>query len=339
MYSNKPYVSVLMSVYSEPIDWVDQAIQSIIDQTFVNFEFIIVNDNPSSNLLKTYLNELSHKDERIIIITNHKNIGLTKSLNKGLNNCHGKYIARMDADDWAYPNRLIRQVEFMDLNADIVACSGLAYSWDGKEKLKPIVRPISPNDVVSYTFTSSPFIHPLLFCRRDVLDSNNITYDEDFPRSQDYKLAVDLLGIGKIANLPEYLLKYRISKQQITSKYGKEQVILCKKIRRIYINNYYKKCNFNVLDNLITVDTIQKNIEAESNYLLKINRDSNEAREFKRTMNSIRRLFYYSLTSYSHRSLMKFILSGDYFKYPYNIRRFFVILVKHFKSEFIPKLL
>lgn len=338
MNSELPNVSVLMSVYAEPIDWINQAVQSILNQTFTNFEFIIVNDNPSSKALRSYLEELQQQDNRIKILTNSYNLGLTKSLNNGLKNCAGKYIARMDSDDWAYPNRLAKQVRFMDNHPDVIASSALAYSWDGENLLKPIFRPTDYDDMVSYTFTSSPFIHPLLIMRKDVLVKNNITYDEYYPRSQDYKLAIDLLKYGKITNLPEYLLKYRISKNQITSKFGSEQVELCKLIRRKYINDFYAKYGFGELDKIITIGTVIKNRTYEFQHITLLN-DKKAKREFRRSMNSIRRLLYYSLNSYSLNSLFNFISSSDYFRYPYKIRRCLVIVMKHLKANIVPKLL
>ncbi len=339
MNIEQPLVSVLMSVYSEPIEWIDIAVNSILGQTLPDFEFIIVDDNPSSSQLKFYLENLSKRDSRVRIIYNDINIGLTKSLNVGLKQCRGKYIARMDADDWAYPTRLKRQVDFMDENSDIIASSALAYSWDGGESIKKIFRPVTYEDILCYSFTSSPFIHPLLIVRRDVLVAYDITYDEKFPRSQDYKLAIDLLRVGKLANLPEYLLKYRISDRQITSKYGNEQVELCKAIRRRYIEDFYGKYNLGDPDENITFRTVRLSKKLEESFLKLNMPDTRELRVFKRSINSIRRLYYYSLQDYSLRSMVGFLMSGDYFFYPYNLRRFMVVLVKHFKSEIVPKLL
>ncbi len=328
-----------MSVYNEPESWIQEAVGSILNQSFSDFELIIVNDNPASESLKNYLIDLAKKDERITILTNQENIGLTKSLNQGLKICKGKYIARMDADDWSYPDRLRKQFDHMESNPSLIASSALAYSWDGGDSLNPIFRPTEYDDILSYTFTSSPFIHPLLIMRRESLVANNITYDEDFTRSQDYKLAIDLLRYGKITNLPIYLLKYRISKQQITSKFGHEQVRLCKDIRRKYINNFYHHFNLGFLDEEITLNTIKANRRLESRYLSSTSLDNKKKQNFKRSMNAIRRLFYYSMKTYSLNSLFYFIISGDYFKSPYNLRRFIIVCLKHISPEFIPKLL
>ena len=92
-------LSVVMSIYKEPVEWMRQSIDSILNQTFTDFEFVIVNDNPIRSENRDILDEYSKKDFRIIVLSNDENIGLTKSLNKGLRISKGKYIARMDADD------------------------------------------------------------------------------------------------------------------------------------------------------------------------------------------------------------------------------------------------
>ena len=101
-----------MSIYSEEEEWIRESIDSILNQTFSDFEFIIINDNPNRDKNNSLLTEYTRIDNRIIIITNEENIGLTKSLNKGLEIARGKYIARMDADDISLPTRFEKQVDF-----------------------------------------------------------------------------------------------------------------------------------------------------------------------------------------------------------------------------------
>ena len=113
-----PKVSVIMSVYREPLEWIDASIKSILVQTYGDFEFLIVNDNPESEELCHFLNEKALSDNRISLIANERNIGLTKSLNVALTKSNGEYIARMDADDIACLNRLSSQVEYLDKNAN-----------------------------------------------------------------------------------------------------------------------------------------------------------------------------------------------------------------------------
>lgn len=229
-------ISVLMSVYKEPLKWVEESINSILNQTFSDFEFIIVNDNPASVDLCKFLYDYSQKDKRIKIISNHKNIGLTKSLNIGLKLCKGKYIARMDADDISMPTRFEKQVKFMESHPDVIVC-GTNIKLIGK--FKPFyIKPIFSNDIDirGQMFHNSGFIHPSVFIRKCILNSFNISYDETFRSAQDYKLWYDLRNIGRYANLKEKLLKYRISDEQVTSKLSNNQ-----QQNRKFISNLFKQ--------------------------------------------------------------------------------------------------
>ncbi|MDE6717326.1 MAG: glycosyltransferase [Muribaculaceae bacterium] len=329
---NNPSVSILMSVYKEPLEWIGVSIESILNQTFTDFEFIIVNDNPESKELNVFLKSYSEKDKRIRIIRNETNSGLTKSLNNGLDASTGKYIARMDADDFSLPDRLEFQVRYMEENPDVIASSALAHSWDGEKKKDAIFRPTSHKDIESYIYTSSPFIHPLLIVRSEVLKSYGIRYDESYKVSQDYKLAADLFKIGNITNLDKYLLLYRESQNQISKAKGNLQVEAGRRVRRELIDYYYSLHNLPPLPDKITFSTITDNYRAEKKLLKK-------GEDCSVIMNCIRRVLYYSIDDYSFRSLGRFLLSGDYLHHPYNLRRFVIVALKHVKSDIIPALI
>ena len=120
-------ITVLMSVYNTPIEQLKQAIESILNQTYINFEFLIICDgikNEDIDFIKGF------KDERITLEINDKNIGLVKSLNKGLKIAKGKYIARMDTDDIAYPDRLEKEIKFMKENPQYAIVAGKANFFD-----------------------------------------------------------------------------------------------------------------------------------------------------------------------------------------------------------------
>ena len=117
--SNQDLVSVILSVYNEKIEWIKLSVESILNQTYTNLELIIILDNPKNKIITNYLNEISSKDIRIKLLVNHKNIGLAESLNRGLAISKGDFIARMDADDIAYLNRLSLQVVFLKKNQNI----------------------------------------------------------------------------------------------------------------------------------------------------------------------------------------------------------------------------
>lgn len=183
----QPKVSVVMSVYKERQEWICEAIESILKQTFNDFEFIIVYDCPENKESIKIITDYSRKDDRIRYVVNETNIGLTKSLNKGLRISKGEYIVRIDADDVALPNRLLEQVRFMDNNPDVVASGTAAYYWDGNKILKRTHRNSSGKVLRSMIIFDSPIYHPAAIFRR-IVDGIQVTYNEEFRYSQDYAL-------------------------------------------------------------------------------------------------------------------------------------------------------
>lgn len=219
-----PKISVIMSVYNEPEEWIRIAIDSILDQTFSNFEFIIINDNPDNQGNEKILKEFAIKDRRVVIITNDKNIGLTKSLNKGLQVAKGEYIARMDADDMSLPQRFERQVEYLDRHPNIL-CVG---SWTGSIDEKGNRMDSVGRYEMDYRWVRAQFIqnsqisHPAAMYHR-IINNKPVQYDETVRYAQDYSLMVSILENGEITNLPEVLFCYRTSEIQITSSKRSEQ--------------------------------------------------------------------------------------------------------------------
>lgn len=221
-------VSVVMSVYNEKIGWLKQSIDSIIQQTFTDFEFIIICDNPSFVEGIRLLEDYKVKDKRIIVLYNKENIGLTKSLNKGIKAASGKYIARMDADDISLPNRLSKQVTFMENNPEIVASGTGAYIMTGNHlRLSNLSN--SFKILKSLSIFDSPIYHPTAIFKR-VINDNIVEYNEEFRYSQDYELWIRLMEGGfLLSNLAEPLIKYRVSDSQIsTASHGKQRVFAVK---------------------------------------------------------------------------------------------------------------
>lgn len=218
-----PRVSVVMAIYKEPVEWMRLSIDSILNQTFSDFEFIIINDNPQRQENRNILNEYALKDIRIIVVQNESNIGLTKSLNKGLDIARGEYIARMDADDIACPERLEKQLEFMNNNPTVGAVGCNAYVINDKSLIiSKISRPINMDDLRYLSIFESPIYHPASFYRRLIL-GNAVCYDEKIKYSQDYALWISLLKMSDVANLQDRLIKYRITDSQISSAHHVEQ--------------------------------------------------------------------------------------------------------------------
>jgi glycosyltransferase involved in cell wall biosynthesis len=239
-------ISILMSLYNEQKHWIIDSIDSILNQTFKQFEFIIINDNPENEELRILLNEYSKNDKRIILIKNKLNIGLTMSLNLGLAIAKGKYIARMDADDISLPNRLADQFAFMEANPLVFLCGSNIIKFNNNKEFK-VNLPKESLNIKSTLFLENCMCHPTFFFRNN---KNIKKYDERFKYSQDYKFLVDNFEHGDFFNLDSYLLKYRISPNQISRKKLKEQDAFGILIRKELFKKITKTSNFDLINYL-----------------------------------------------------------------------------------------
>jgi glycosyltransferase involved in cell wall biosynthesis len=217
---NQPIVTVLMPVYNGE-KYLKEAIGSILGQSYKNFELLIIDDG-STDKSPRIISEYQGKDKRIRVITHKKNNGLVVSLNEGIENSKGEYIARMDADDISLPDRISKQVSFMENNTDCVVCGTWATAIDEEgEYLFDMKSPIGLVLRCNY-WKPSPLIHPSVLFRKSTI--KNKQYSSDFPRAEDYEL---WLRIGKsrekILNIPKYLLKYRFNNIGVSKSNQKEQ--------------------------------------------------------------------------------------------------------------------
>ena len=211
--NKNPVVSVVMSVYNAE-KYLDAAIRSILEQTYNNFEFIIINDGSndrSLEIIKKYKNE----DDRIVLIS-RENRGLISSLNEGIVKARGEYIVRMDADDISLPFRIEKQLQVMEHEKDIVVCG----SWInifGENINEKVARYFEyDKQIKANLLVSCCFAHPSVMIRKDAFTNNNILYDERFKNAEDYYLWTQLAKVGKFYNIPEILLKYRFLETSIT---------------------------------------------------------------------------------------------------------------------------
>ena len=209
-------VSVVMATYNTEIPILKEAVDSILNQTFRDFEFIIIDDG-SSNGSDQYLKSIA--DERVKIIWNRENMGVTKSLNIGLKAARGKYIARMDADDISLPARFEKQFTFMEAHPDVIVCGAVAKMFtEGKEFLPS--NPNLPKDMEEYRvrmlFASPGPSHPSAFIRHETLIAHQILYDEKLICAQDYGMWETISHYGQIYTLEEILVYRRIHENQIS---------------------------------------------------------------------------------------------------------------------------
>ncbi len=196
-----------MPVYNGAL-YLKQSIESILEQTISNFEFIIINDCSTDNSLDI-INAYAKVDPRIKVFSNSSNLGLVRTLNYGIELCNGEYIARMDADDISMPDRLQKQVAYLKSNTDIVACGTAIEIIDGDGIVKKkIIHPVHPDDLKSRLFFYTAVQHPSVMIRSNVL--NEFLYSSNFTKTEDYELWNRIVFLHNMANLEDFLLKYRV---------------------------------------------------------------------------------------------------------------------------------
>lgn len=209
-------VTVLMSVYNDE-KFLRGAIESILNQTFTNFEFLIIND-ASTDSTHAILQEYARKDSRVRVLNNENNMGLTVSLNNGLNSALGRYIARMDSDDISLKQRLERQVDFLDKHPEIgVLGSGAEIIDDNGNIVGKVIPTSSPSVIRWRLLFGNCMLHSTVMLRRDiVLQAGG--YPSDCFIAQDYDLWSRLMFMTDICQLPDTLVNYRQNTNAISIK-------------------------------------------------------------------------------------------------------------------------
>ena len=207
---NAPLVTILMPVYNAAL-YVKEAVDSILNQTFTDFELIIFNDGSTDESSKV-LNAI--KDERIILHDYKNNSGYVAHLNEGLRMAKGLYIARMDADDIALPERLAKQVALLNREPNVGLC-GTRYQMFGT--LNGVIQlPEDDKQIREFMLEHSPMGHPTVMFRKAIVDQYKLAYDKTFMPSEDYKMWYDFSKVSELRNLPEVLLHYRVHPHQIS---------------------------------------------------------------------------------------------------------------------------
>ena len=217
---NKPKISVIMSVYNGD-KYIHKAIDSILNQTYKNFEFLIIDDysNDSTiDIINTY------NDGRIKLISNQSNIGLTKSLNKGIELSNGEFIARQDADDISDITRFEKQIEYLIENEDIAILGTQAKTINEKGNLTipPMgwLRPVKEDEIKWFCMFNSPFIHSSVMMRKKIIWGEFKGYDPNHRTSQDYELWSRIVYKYKCENLNETLVSFRSHSNSVSSNYS-----------------------------------------------------------------------------------------------------------------------
>lgn len=263
-------VSIIMSTYKEEEVFLRQSIESILNQTYKDFEYIIILDNPNNKLHMKIINDYASKDKRIKFYINEQNMGLTASLNRGLSLAKGKYICRMDADDISINNRLELQKRHLE-NNDFDLIGGISQMIDESGKVIYSIKkvPTDLNKIKKSLKYNQVISHPTWFGKKEVFDKlegyRNMPLCEDY----DFTLRAVLQGY-KISNIDEIVLKYRMTTSSISRSNLYEQYLFAKYITKKYSNN-------EVADIKSAKDFVEKkNKEKVAKRYLKANQRFNE---------------------------------------------------------------
>lgn len=224
-----PLVSVVMPAHNASRH-ISIAIESILQQTFKDFEFIIVNDN-SSDKTASLIKKYARKDSRIRLLNNSKRLDIAGSLNKGIENAKSNIIARMDADDISYPNRFELQYKLIQKSKKIVAVGSNIILIDSSENVIGLRNyPQESKKLKKCLFKYSPFAHPVVMFRKDVFEKVG-KYNPKYSPTEDLDLWFRLGKNHEFKSIPKPLLKYRLSEKSSSHKMIKDLEILVFKIR------------------------------------------------------------------------------------------------------------
>lgn len=224
-----PLVSVLMPAYNCEA-FVGEAVASMLAQTFTDFELLVIDDG-SADSTRAVLEAI--RDPRLRLASNPHNMGLIRTLNRGLELANGHYVARMDADDVSSPERLERQVEFLQSHPDVDVLGTMVnlINVDGKQFGAIRGYPTDPQAIHRFLLRECCLIHPTVMFRKDVVLAAG-GYSPAARHAEDYDLWLRLSDHHKIANLPEQLVSYRMHRNQVSIKNLPTQHAVAQSCRR-----------------------------------------------------------------------------------------------------------
>ena len=216
----KGLVSVLMATYNTPEEYLRKTIDSVLNQTYSNIEFVIIDDCSTNNSVELIE---SYNDKRIHLVKNKVNIGLTKSLNVGLAHCHGEFVARMDDDDVCLPERFERQVDFLRKHQDVIVCgTGARHvgDWQKHNSNEKIYRYIPKKEEhrIYLLFGNFPnIIHSTAMFNHEKLKKYGIKYNENYVYAQDFRMWVSCSEYENCANIEDYLAEITVREGTIST--------------------------------------------------------------------------------------------------------------------------
>jgi glycosyltransferase involved in cell wall biosynthesis len=235
MSRRSPLISVILPVFNAEMT-IAVAIESILSQSFRDFELILIDDGSKDQTLKV-IEPYVGKDSRIVLLKNPQNMRLARSLNRGIEVARGKYLARMDADDYSYPDRLEKQFRYMEAHPEIGVSGGTMEVVDSLDRVTSIRRYfLEDGEIRKNIFYFSPFCHPAIIIRKSVIDKVG-GFIHEYNPAEDYELYFRIGKISHFGNLNDTLLRYKILETSMTGKQTWSMEKKSIQIRWLYFNS------------------------------------------------------------------------------------------------------
>ncbi|NTV51498.1 MAG: glycosyltransferase family 2 protein [Candidatus Firestonebacteria bacterium] len=235
-------VSVIMPVYNTA-DYLPAAIESILKQTYRAFELILVDDQSrdrSPEILQNY----ARRDKRIRLLRNETNLKLSRTLNRAIEAARGEYLVRMDSDDVSLPDRIAKQVAYLDAHPEVGVAGGAMDIIDGQDRLIGVRRyALTDGEIRARLFCYSPFSHPTIILRKAVLLQAGL-YDPAYNPAEDYELYFRLGRLAKFGNLADTLLRYRVVPKSMTTGSTRAMEVKTLEIRRRAVKEFGYRMTF-----------------------------------------------------------------------------------------------
>lgn len=261
-------ISVIMPVYNTPRDFLQKAIESLLTQTYTNFELFVIDDASTTDILSIVS---AYKDKRIKYMRLSQNRGAASARNLGIDKATGEYIAFLDSDDIAEQERFEKQVKYLSHHKNVGCLASCVEIISNLKKHPNFPYLVTDNEIKNYLlFQGCAFCQSSVMLRHKILQQNNLKYDDYFVPAEDYKLWLDLISFTKFAILPDKLVQYRFYNENISNRQKKMQNTKCieaqfkavikhynldwekiSEIQKFLIDNTYQQINYQkVLDGI-----------------------------------------------------------------------------------------
>lgn len=226
-----PRISVVMPAYNSE-KYIGEAIESILNQTFKDFELLVLNDSPDNKELENIVKKYAKHDKRVKYMKNKKNLGVTKSRNILLQKCTGEFIACMDSDDISLPTRFEKQIKYMEKHPEC----GVLGTWF-KCFEKSDITVCHPEYIKIFDILNDKHVgNPTVMIRKSVMDKYDFKYNTDYNWCEDFELWSRMIFVTEIHNLPEILLHYRWHGNNVSIEYSQKQYELSNRVKQNILN-------------------------------------------------------------------------------------------------------